>query len=124
VLAGDCTAPATTGTNLTPCSTTTPTLAAFFPYVSTADNTTYNLNAGQIETLAGVQAWVSNTPLSNTATTQYRVFYLANGQIYSASVVRDGTTEGVMPLGGTSPQNFTVFLNNAAVQSVKAAITF
>lgn len=123
VFAGDCASPATTGTNVTPCSTTVSTLEAFFPYASTIDNTTYNLSDGQIVTLAGVRAWVATAPL-NTATTQYRVFYQSNGQIYGGSVARDGTALQILPAGSTTAQNFYIFLNKTAVQSVAAAVTF
>jgi hypothetical protein len=121
VFTGDCAAPTTTGTNITPCSTSVSTLEAFFPFASTADNTTYNLSDGQIVTLAGVRAWVANTPL-NTATTEYRVFYQNNGQIYGGAIARDGTTLQLST--GTSTQNFYIFLNEAAVKSLAAAVTF
>ncbi|VWC80627.1 hypothetical protein BLA18112_02608 [Burkholderia lata] len=123
VLTGDCAAPQTTGTTPTPCSTTASTLETFFPYTSTADNKTYNLSDGQIVTLAGVRAWVANAAL-NAPTTEYRVFYQNNGQIDIGTVIRDGTTLAIAPAGSTTPQNFYILLNSAAVQSVKTAITF
>ena len=123
VFTGDCAAPATTGTNITPCSTTVSTLEAFFPYASTGDNTTYNLSDGQIVTLAGTRAWVATAPL-NTATTEYRVFYQSNGQIYGGAVARDGTTLQLLSAGNTTAQSFYIFLNKTAVQSVAAAVTF
>lgn len=121
VFTGDCVAPATTGTNVTPCSSTISTLEAFFPYVSSGDNTTYNLSDGQIVTLAGFRAWVANAAL-NTATVEYRVFYQSNGQIYSGAVARDGTTLQLSE--GGSKQDFYIFLNEAAVKSLGAAVTF
>jgi hypothetical protein len=42
----------------------------------------------------------------------------------SADFIKDGTTLGTYPLGSTTPQNFYIFLNSAAVQSVASAITF
>ncbi|WP_322014473.1 hypothetical protein [Paraburkholderia sp. J12] len=122
VLVGDCAAPATTGTNVTPCSTTTTTLSAFFPYASSADGRTYNLSDGQIVTLAGVQAWVSTAAI-NSPTTEYRVYFALNGQIYSAVLIRDGTVLQTLYAGSTAPQDFYLYLNAAAVQSVKAALT-
>ena len=121
VLTGDCTAPQTTGANVTPCRTTASTLEAFFPHTSAGDNKTYNLSDGQIVTLAGVRAWVANSPL-NGPTLEYRVFYQNNGQIDAGALMRDGTTLAVG--SSTAPQNFYITLNSAAVQSVKAAITF
>jgi hypothetical protein len=122
VLVGDCAAPDTTGTNVTPCATTASTLTAFFPHTSPADNKTYNLGDGQIVTLAGAQAWVSTATIK-TPTTEYRVYFQIDGQIYSGVVIRDGTTLAIEPAGSTTPQDFYLFLNGAAVQSVKAALT-
>nr|WP_175799522.1 hypothetical protein [Burkholderia anthina] len=123
VFTGDCVAPQTSGPNVTPCSTSASTLEAFFPYTSASDNRTYNLSDGQIVTLAGVRAWVANTAL-DSPTTEYRVFYQNNGQIDAGAVIRDGTTMAIAPAGSTTPQDFYILMNSAAVQSVKAAITF
>ncbi|KVQ24127.1 hypothetical protein WL57_18875 [Burkholderia cepacia] len=123
VLTGDCAAPQTTGPTPTPCSATASTLEAFFPYTNAADNKTYNLSDGQIVTLAGARAWVANAAL-NTPTAEYRVFYQNNGQIDVGAVIRDGTTLAIAPAGSTTPQNFYILLNSAAIQSVKTAIAF
>lgn len=123
VAVGDCNSPVTTGTNLTPCSTTISTLEAFFPVTILTDNKSYQLSDGQIVTLAGVRAWVANTPTSD-ATTSYRVFYQSNGAIYIGSLVKDGTPLQIDVLGATTPQNFYLFLNGAALNSVKAAVKF
>ncbi|WP_205792973.1 hypothetical protein [Burkholderia sp. Ac-20353] len=123
VLVGDCAAPATTGPNVTPCVTTASALEAFFPHTSIADKKTYDLSDGQIVTLAGTRAWVANVE-SNSATPRYRVYFQNSGQIFSGDLIKDGTTLGIYPSGSTTPQNFYIFLNSAAVQSVKAAVTF
>lgn len=118
---GDCALPVTTGTSITPCSATISTLEGFFPFA--ADGTTYQLAGGQIVSLAGVRAWVSNTALS-TATPEYRVFFQNNGSIYAGYLVRNGTVLQSEPLSGSTPQSFDIFLNSAALQSVKSAINF
>jgi hypothetical protein len=124
VFVGDCVAPATTGNNITPCSTTISTLEAFFPFTSTNDGKTYNLSDGQIVTLAGgIRAWVANT-LMNTATPEYRVLYQNNGEIFEGALMKDGTTIALFPSGSTTAQNFYIFLNKAAVQSISSALTF
>ena len=123
VLVGDCAQPNTTGPNVTPCATTASTLEGFFPHTSITDNKTYNLSDGQIVTLAGARAWVANVA-SNFATTEYRVYFQNNGQIFSADLMKDGRTFEIYPLGSTTPQSFSIFLNSAAVQSVMSAITF
>jgi hypothetical protein len=121
--ATDCIAPATTGTSVTPCTTSISTLENFFPYASTQDGTTYQLAGGQITTVAGVRAWVSNTATS-AATPTYRVYYQANGAIYSGYLIKDGTPLQILPPGATTPINFYIFLNSAALQSVKSALNF
>lgn len=122
VEAGDCVAPATTGVNLTPCATTATTLEGFFPHASPDDNVTYNLSDGQIVTLAGVRAWVATAARSGP-TTSYRVYYQNNGQIFSGILIRNGTPSQVNS-GTNTPQNFYVFLNRAAAQSIASALTF
>jgi hypothetical protein len=119
----DCVAPATTGNSPTPCSATTSTLENFFPFASTADGKTYQLSGGQIMTVQGVRAWVSNTVLGG-ATTAYRVYYQYNGGIYAGYLIKDGTTLQIKPLGGGTPQDNYYFLNNAATQSIRSAINF
>jgi hypothetical protein len=118
---GDCVAPKTTGVNMTPCSAAS-TLEAFFPY--TNGTTTYQLADGQISTVAGARAWVSNATSSSSATPAHLVFYQAAGGIYVGNLVNDGTTISSAPLGGGAAQPFEVFLNNAALQSVKSAVNF
>jgi hypothetical protein len=119
----DCLAPATTGTNPTPCSATISTLENFFPYASTTDGKTYQISDGQIVTLAGMRAWVANTALAS-ATTDFRVYYQSNGGIYAGYLIKDGTTLQLAPLGGGTPQDSYYLLNSAALQSIKSAIVF
>jgi hypothetical protein len=121
----DCQAPATTGPNLTPCSSSVKTLENFFPYVNPLNGTTYQIGDGQIVTsLAGVRAWVSSTPVASAASTVYQVFYQGTGGIYAGVLLKDGTTLQQFPAGSTTAQNFTILLNAAAVKSIQAAISF
>ncbi|QGZ65995.1 hypothetical protein FAZ98_29695 [Paraburkholderia acidisoli] len=120
---GDCATPATTGASVTACATTATTLEGFFPHTSASDDKTYNLADGQIVTLAGTRAWVA-TAARNSPTTEYRVYYQSNGQIFSAVLVRDGTPSQIDSLGTNTPQNFEIYLNQAAVQSLTNAIAF
>lgn len=124
LLVGDCVvgATGTTGPDITPCSTTAATLETFFPFSSGA-STIVQMSEGQIITLAGVRAWVSNLPLSG-ATPRYRVFYQSKGNIYAGYLLKDGTPLQITGLGSATPQNFTILFNNAALQSIKSAITF
>ncbi|WP_322741690.1 hypothetical protein [Glaciimonas soli] len=120
---GDCIAPATTGPSITPCSSAIGTLEGFFPHTSATDGKTYQQTDGQIVTLAGVRAWVA-TAVLNTATTEYRVYYQNNGAIYSGVLTKDGTPLQIYALGTTTPQNFYISLNSAALQSIKSAVSF
>lgn len=119
----DCVAPVTTGTSLTPCSSSIPTLESFFPYASATDGKTYQIGDGQIVTIAGTRAWVANAAQA-TATTEYRVYYQNNGGIYEGNLIKDGTTIRLTPIGGGTAQDSYYFLNSAAVQSLKSAIAF
>lgn len=120
---GDCVLPVTTGVNITPCTNTVSTLEGFFPHVSSTDGLTYQITDGQIVTLAGVRAWVSNAALK-VATPEYRVYYQSNGAIYRGVLMRDGTQLQLSVSGTTTLQNFYIFLNGAAMQSVKSAVNF
>lgn len=119
---GDCLKPVTTGPNITPCASTGPALEGFFPHVSPNDGLTYQFGDGQIVTLSGVRAWVATAPFSNAVTKDYRVYYESNGAIYSGILTRDGTPIQLAPFG--TAQNFYLFMNNAALQSIKSAINF
>lgn len=119
---GDC-GTATTGPNITPCSTAVSALEGWFPRVNTDDGVTYQIGDGQIVTLAGVRAWVANTALK-TVVPQYRVYYQSNGAIYSGILTKDGTPLQIPSLGAGAAQNFYIFLNSPALQSVKSAINF
>jgi hypothetical protein len=124
LIVSDCTAPATTGPNLTPCSSSVTALSSFFPAVSPVNGSTYQLSDGQITTVAGVTAWVANNPVTSTATPVYPVFYQNAGGIYAGVLLKNGTTLQRVSNDGTTTQNFTILLNAAAVSSIKSAITF
>jgi hypothetical protein len=125
LVVSDCAAPVTTGPNPTPCASDVTTLESFFPYVSPVDGSTYQIGDGQIvNSLAGVRAWVANTPVASAATPVYLVFYQGTGGIYAGLLLKNGTTLQEFPAGSTTPQSFRILLNAAAVNSIKAAITF
>jgi hypothetical protein len=84
----------------------------------------YNLSDGQIETLQGERAWVANVASTTQATTRYRVFYQNNGTIDEGFLAKDGVPVQTESQGTGAPLDFAIFLNNAALQSVKSAISF
>lgn len=122
LLVGDCAAPATSGSNLTPCSTTASTLETFFPQ-KLSDGTNLQLNDGKIVVLAGVRTWIANT-LLHRATEQYQTYFEYNGKIAIGTFMKDGTALQLDSSSGSTPQTFYVFLNQAALQSVKSAVSF
>ena len=120
----DCSSPTTTGTSLTPCSSSAAQLSAFFPFTDPSSGITYRESDGQVQAVAGVTSWVSNAPIPIRETTTYRVFYQTNNEIFGGYLVKSGTTIAISPLGGGAPQDFEILFNEAAVQSIEAAVTF
>jgi hypothetical protein len=120
----DCADPATTGTSVTACSSSTALLTAFFPFTDASSGITYQFTDGQVQTVAGVTAWVSTASVPNRPTTSYRVFYEASGQIFGGYLIKEGTAFAIDPLGGGAPQDFEILFNEAAVQSIEGAVTF
>ena len=114
LVVADCIAPATTGPNITPCSTAVATLEDFFPYKSST--TTYAIDDGRIVTLAGVRAWVAHAALTSSPTL-YRVFYQNNGKIYVGTLTKAGS-----PL--QKNENISIYFNHAAIESIKSALAF
>lgn len=118
VLVEDCTAPATTGVDVTPCSGSATTLEAAFPITNFSVRQTYQFYDGAIVTLAGVRAWVARLPVPEQGSSlMYRVYYQSKGKIYTGLLTKDETTS-------QPASNFFVYLNNAAVQSIKSALKF
>jgi hypothetical protein len=119
IFVGDCNG-TTYDANISPCAENT-TLSRFFPRNSTTDGVTYQLSDGTISTIQGVTAWVANQPRSSTvsATTNYRVYFQLNGNIYSGVLDRDGTP--ILPGGGNSQY---LLFNQAFLNSIQSAITF
>jgi hypothetical protein len=132
LLVRDCQTPIATGLNLTPCSSAVTTLENFFPAESLVDGSTYQIGDGQVVTsLNGVREWVANTPVASAAMPVYPVFYEGASGIYAGALLKDGTVlQEFSPgstnpqNGSTTPQNFTILLNAAAVKSIQTAITF
>jgi hypothetical protein len=132
----DCIA-ATTDANVSPCFTgTTLTSALTTGISSTSDATTYHLADGTVSTVGGVQVWVANAarPQSATLSTtvQYRIYFERNGNVYTGSLIKDGTPKGgsyyVSNPGGLTVTDrltflpFTLRMNKAAHDSLAAAM--
>jgi hypothetical protein len=125
VIVTDCLPSVATGANPTPCPGSATTLEQSFPFTDYSSGTSYQQSDGQIVMLAGVRAWVSNAPLSQNATTTYKVLYESGGQIHSAYLGKDGTTVQEFELGSTTArQDFYIVFNAAALNSIQSALSF
>jgi hypothetical protein len=135
-LAIDCIT-ATTGVNVSPCfSGTTLTAALTTGITSASDATTYHLGDGAITSVGGVSVWVATAARPVAAvlclTSQYRIYFELNGNVYTGSLLRDGagfTTSYYVsnPAGATITDRLTflpfqIRLNKAARDSVLAAM--
>lgn len=104
--------------NVTACVTgTTLTSALTAGITSTSDATTYHLSDGTVTTVGGVQVWVANAarPQSATLSTtvDYRIYFALNGNVYTGTLVKDGTQ-----LGGS------YYVSNPAGTTVTSRLTF
>ena len=133
-LAFDCHA-TTTDANISPCQAGT-TLAAAMTAgeTSTSDATTYHTADGTMTTLGGVPVWVANVARrggpSGTAafTTEYRIYFELNGNVYTGSLIKDGAVMSTHHYR-TNPNdqtttvylNYEMRLNLPAINSLRAA---
>lgn len=116
VFVEDCTAPATTGMDVTPCPGSATTLETAFPIPIFSEREPYQFYDGAIVTLAGVRAWVARFPIPEQGGSPlYRVYYQNKGKIYTGLLTKNDTSSQSTP-------NFFVYFNNAAVQSIKSAL--
>lgn len=112
----------TTGTTPSPCGTAA-AISAVFPH--TYGSTTYIQGDGTLQTLQGLTAWVSSSPVSSSAspTTAYLVFVERGGSVYRGLLQRDGTpVRTLLPNG--SLVDYSIRLNQKALESLQAGVTF
>jgi hypothetical protein len=127
---------ATTGTSPTPVATVT-TLANLLGAggITTNDNGTaaiYSLSNGTVSTINGVNTYVANSPIVKSTTTEYRIFLELNGNVYQGVWIKAGTVLGGPSYLVGTPSSYTINysshtqirLNQAALNSLKSAITF
>lgn len=132
----DCSA-TTIDANVSPCVTSS-TLATVLTsgITSPSDATTYHLADGTVSTVGGVKVWIANTPRPQSATlsttVQYRTYFELNGNVYTGTFIKDGTTLGgsyyVSNPGGATVLDrltflpFQIRMNKAARDSLAAAM--
>jgi len=128
----DCVGSSQTVATLNPCPTTptTNTFGTFFPFTTSGldavngGTITYNAGDGASFTLQGLSVWVATAPRPSTlsATTSYRFFVVANGNIYTGFLEKAGVQIGAFQ-NNTIVQYFLRF-NKAASDSFKAGVNF
>lgn len=89
----------TAGTNVAPClSGTTLTAALTTGMVSDSDLKTYHLADGTVTTVSGVPVWVATAErpqwASLSSIVQYRIYFQLNGNVYTGTLIKDGTRVG------------------------------
>lgn len=124
----------TTGTSPTPVAsgTTIAALMAAGGISSTSDSATYTLSNGTVSTVNGVNTYVANALRPNSTTERYRTYYDLNGNVYTGDVTKANAVLGGSSYSETSAGVTTVNytsklqlrLNKAAIDSLKAAVTF
>ncbi len=129
----DCYA-ATTGATPTPCQAGTDLATALTAgETSNSDATTYTTGDGTFRTIGGVPVWVANNPRpggpsgTGAYTTEYRIYFQLNGNVYTGALIRDGAVESTHHYR-TDPSNsattvylpYEMRLNQPAVQSLIA----
>ncbi|WP_423370415.1 hypothetical protein [Burkholderia sp. LMG 32019] len=127
----------TTGTSPDPTATGT-TIAALMAaggIQSSSDQTTYTLSNGAMTQVGGITTYVANALRPNRTTPMYHTYYEINGNVYTGNLIKDGTVIGGSAYPVAAPgttngytvnytQNFQVRVNAAAIDSLKAAVTF
>ena len=125
---------ATYDASVDPCYTGTTLAAALATGIhSNSDNFTYTSTSGSTTTMGGVPVFVATNPRPqssvNAFTVEYRIYFELNGNVYTGTLIKDGTVLG----GGryvqdptASPQvieyvDYQVRLNKAANDSLAAA---
>ena len=125
---------ATYDANVDPCFTNTTLAARLAAGIhSNSDNITYTAASGTTTTISGVPVFVATNPRPqfsvNAYTVEYRIYFELNGNVYTGSLIKDGTVFG----GGRYLEDptasvqvikyvdYQVRLNKAARDSLAAA---
>lgn len=124
----------TTGTSPSPVATAT-TIAALMAsggIASASDGLTYTLANGSVSVVNGVTTYVASVPRPRNTSNLYRTYYEVGGNVLTGDLLRSGellggsayeeTINGVSVVNYSSKTHFRI--NQAAINSLKAAVTF
>jgi hypothetical protein len=110
--------------------TTISALMASGGIASSSDGVTYTLTNGFLSIVNGVKTYAAYSVRRNQTTNLYRTFYELNGNVYTGDLTRAGTILGgnsyrVIATGTVDySSKYQIAINKAAVDSLKAAVTF
>jgi len=123
-----------TGTSLSPVATGT-TIAALMAaggIASPSDGVTYNLSNGAVSVVNGVTTYVASVPRPNNTSNLYRTYYDIGGNVLTGDLLKAGEVLGGSAysetINGVTSVNYSaryhIRVNQAAINSMKAAVTF
>jgi hypothetical protein len=124
----------TTGTSPSPVATgtTISALLAAGGIAFTRDAVTYTMANGSISVVNGITTYVASIPRPNLTSNVYRTFYEVNGSVITGDLLKAGEEVGgnayQQTIAGTTSTNYSakyqVRVNQAAINSLKAGVTF
>jgi hypothetical protein len=124
----------TTGTSPSPVAsgTTIAALMAGGGIASPSDGVTYTLSNGAVSVVNGVTTYVASVPRPNNTSNLYRTYYDIGGNVLTGDLLRAGEVLGGSAysetINGVTSVNYSaryhIRVNQAAINSLKAAVTF
>ncbi len=124
----------TSGSSPNPCNSGTTLEAAMAAgETSNSDGTTYHTADGTVSVVGGVKIWVAGQPRPqwsvNAYTVEYRIYFELNGNVYTGSLIKDGTVMSGFryrsvpsdPTSATVYLDYQVRLNSVATHCLAAA---
>ncbi|MDI9333794.1 MAG: hypothetical protein QM533_05400 [Cytophagales bacterium] len=101
-------------------------------YTGVSPSVLYTLSNGSISLINGINTYVSTSVITSaTSTPSYKTYFELNGNVYSGQLIKAGTVSGGgLNFVGTTANytinypNYNIRLNQAAVNSLKAAVNF
>jgi hypothetical protein len=124
----------TTGTSPSPVATGT-TIAALMAgggIASTSDATTYTMANGSVSVISGVTTYVASVLRPKSTSNLYRTYYEVGGNVVTGDLLKAGDVVGGSAydetVNGATVTNYSakyqIRINQAAINSLKAAVTF
>jgi hypothetical protein len=87
------------------------------------DRARARLEDGDISVIAGVRTWVARCA-SSRGTGQFHAFFELNGQIYAATLSRDGAPFQPSYYQGQTNEAFHIYFNGPALETIRSSFHF